>query len=334
MEIKNRYKIKQYYSFIYLLIGFICLFFANGRWILPITAIIAPLFLIRFLHFQKPFIGFLFVLFIGWISNILIWKGMMPMDGFLYYLISFNMSLFTSLVYLTDRICSRRIRGFKSTLIFPSAYVLMEFIVVSTIPSGTFGAIAHTQTNLPFLQILSVTGIWGVSFILLWTARVVNWLWDNIFEISHLKKATIFYGLPIIIVLLFGQIRIHLMPNDADTVRIAAVTLDKNLEKEYYSITENEEFDRLYAKIGQSFIESCEKAVQAGAEIIFGQETLLGIWHENEEDYLEKIKQISLRDSVYIGLSIALITEEARNNQLPGKNKITWISPKGKTVAE
>ncbi len=54
-------KTKNIYSYIYLLIGFVFLFFFNGRWILPIATFIAPLLLIRFLRYQKPFIGFLFI---------------------------------------------------------------------------------------------------------------------------------------------------------------------------------------------------------------------------------------------------------------------------------
>jgi apolipoprotein N-acyltransferase len=161
---------KNNYSYIYLLIGFVFLFIFNGRWILPIAAFIAPLFLIRFLRFQKPFIGLLFLVLAGWISNIFIWKGMMPMSGFFYYFLMFMMSLFTALTFLIDRVYSQKLKGIISTLIFPSAYVFMEFIVVSTNPSGSYGTLAHTQTSLPLLQIISVTGIWGVVFIITWTS--------------------------------------------------------------------------------------------------------------------------------------------------------------------
>ena len=325
---------KKYFSFIYLLIAFVSLFFVNGQWILPIAVFVAPVLLIRFLKFHRPWIGFLLIIPVGWVTNIVTWKGVMPIDGILFYIITFELSLFVALVYLADRVYSKKITGFISTLVFPSVFVILEFILVYSVPAGSIGKHAHTQSNLVLLQILSLTGIWGVTFLITWTASVINWLWEDKFETLKLRKAFIFYGLPVLGVLLFGQIRIHNNPIQDETVRIASVTLDKNLEREYYSISDIEEFDRLYNKIGLSFIESCEKAVQVGAKIIFGQETLLGIWHENEQDYLENIKQIALRDSIYIGLSIALITEEARNNQLPGKNKIIWISPEGKIVSE
>jgi len=132
-----------------LLIGFISLFFFNGRWILPIAAFIAPVFLIRFLRFQKPLKGFLITVFAGWVSNIFVWKGIMPMSVFFYYFVAFMMSVFTSLTFLIDQIYTQKFKGIISTLIFPAAYVIMDYITILTNPSGSYGTLVHTQSTLP-----------------------------------------------------------------------------------------------------------------------------------------------------------------------------------------
>ncbi len=42
--------------------------------------------------------------------------------------------------------------------------------------SGTQGNPAYTQySNLPLLQLLSVTGLWGIVFVMSWLASLVNW---------------------------------------------------------------------------------------------------------------------------------------------------------------
>jgi len=151
------------YSYIYLLIGFIFLFFFNGKWILPIAAFIAPIFFIRFLRFQKPFKGFLIIVFAGWIANIFVWKGMLPMSGFFYYFVSFMMSVFTSLTFLLNRIYTRKIKGIISTLIFPSVYVIMDYITILTNPSGSYGTLVHTQSSLLFYN-LSRLLVFGESY--------------------------------------------------------------------------------------------------------------------------------------------------------------------------
>jgi apolipoprotein N-acyltransferase len=53
-------------------------------------------------------------------------------------------------------------------LAFPAAWVAMEWLRNLTTPHGTAGSIAYTQLKfLPFLQLASITGPWGMSFLLL-----------------------------------------------------------------------------------------------------------------------------------------------------------------------
>ncbi len=50
---------------------------------------------------------------------------------------------------------------------FPSAWTAYEFILSTVSPHGTAGSIAYTQTGfLPLLQVVSLTGIWGLTFII------------------------------------------------------------------------------------------------------------------------------------------------------------------------
>ncbi|HTP12321.1 MAG TPA: hypothetical protein VMM37_01785, partial [Bacteroidota bacterium] len=50
-------------------------------------------------------------------------------------------------------------------LTFPSAWTSYEFLLSLVSPHGTAGSIAYTQTGfLPLLQVVSLTGIWGLTF--------------------------------------------------------------------------------------------------------------------------------------------------------------------------
>jgi len=316
---------KNNYSYIYLLIGFIFLFFFNGRWILPIAAFIAPIFLIRFLRFQKPFKGFLIIVLAGWVSNIFVWKGMMPMSGFFYYFISFMMSVFTSLIFLLDRIYIQKLKGIVSTLIFPTAYVIMEYITISTNPSGSYGTLVHTQSTLPLLQLISITGIWGVIFIIMWTASIINWLWDNHFEKRKVYSAFLGFGIPFLVVILWGQFRLsHTI--DSPTVRIASINSTK--AEYHHRMTTN--FDSLVEKANQGFLRNCKIAASSGAKIVFGRETIISLPVDKETNFIAKAKIIAIRDSIYIGIPIHLKPKE-NSNENP-ENKIIWISPTGETL--
>ena len=316
---------KNNYSYIYFLIGFVFLFFFNGRWILPIAAFIAPLFLIRFLRYQKPFIGFLFIVVAGWISNIFIWKEMMPMSGFFYYFIMFIMSLFTALIFLIDRVYAQKLKGIISTLIFPSAYVFMEFIVVSTNPSGSYGTLAHTQTSLPLLQIISITGIWGVVFIITWTSSMINWLWDYSFQKNKITLALLIYGIPLWSIILFGQVRLFKDIEDK-TVRVASI----NISKDALHNRLNANIDSLVEKANTDFLTTCVTAAASGAKIVFGIETIISLHKDKESEFIEKAKDIAQNEGIYIGLPMEVIRKGFP--KVRPENKISWISPQGQIL--
>ncbi len=318
-------KIKNDYSYAYLLIGFVFLFFSNGRWALPLATFIAPIFLIRFLRFHKPLKGFVFLIFAGFISNIFIWKGQMPVPDFVYYIMSFMMSLFTALVFLIDRIYSQRLKGIVSTLVLPSAFVLMDYISVSANPGGTFGAFATTQSSLPLLQLLSITGIWGITFIILWTASTINWLWDKSFKWKQIKTGLLIYSITFLTIIIFGQVRLSIN-NDCNTVRIASINISKGALKNRH----NANIDSIAEKANDDFLTNCKIASSSGAKVVFGIETVISLDKDVENEFIEKAKIIAQKNSIYLGLPMEVIPKDYP--EVRPENKIIWISPEGQVL--
>ena len=316
---------KNNYSYIYLLIGFVFLFFSNGRWALPIATFIAPIFIIRFLRFHNPLKGFVFLILAGFISNIFIWKGQMPASGFVYYMITFIMSLFTALVFLIDRIYSQRLKSFVSTLVLPSAFVLMDYISVSTNPGGTFGAFATTQSSLPLLQLLSITGIWGITFTILWTASTINWLWDKSFKWEQVKTGLLIYSITFLTIIIFGQVRLSIN-NDHNTVRIASI----NINKAEWENGNNDRDNSTLEKVNNDFLAACDIAAASNAKIIFGTETIIHLHYNEENEFIERAKVIAKKNSIYLGLPMVVFPKDYQN--VPWMNKIVWISPAGQVL--
>ncbi len=60
----------------------------------------------------------------------------------------------------------RRGSIFLAALAFPSYWVAYEYLTEMTSPHSTFGNLGYTQMDaLPAIQVASITGIWGISFI-------------------------------------------------------------------------------------------------------------------------------------------------------------------------
>jgi apolipoprotein N-acyltransferase len=112
-------------------------------------------------------------------------------------------------------------------LAFPAAWVAMEWVRNVTTPHGTAGSIAYTQLKfLPFLQLASITGPWGMSFVLL--------LFPAALAIGlHLRKSAPKQALRVVAatlvvlaaVLVFGTIRLAMTPR-GQQVKVGLVASD------------------------------------------------------------------------------------------------------------
>jgi apolipoprotein N-acyltransferase len=79
--------------------------------------------------------------------------------------------LFPAVVFagavLAARYASFRLTTVAAAVVFPCFWTAYEFLLSRISPHGTWGSLAYTQTDfLPLLQIVSLTGIWGIAFIL------------------------------------------------------------------------------------------------------------------------------------------------------------------------
>ena len=78
------------------------------------------------------------------------------------------------LPYLLDRVLARRLGGLLGTLVFPLAVTTVSYLLaLVSSSSGTWGNPAYSQYgDLPLLQLMSVTGLWGIVFLMSWLASL------------------------------------------------------------------------------------------------------------------------------------------------------------------
>src|SRR6185436_8809305 len=96
-------------------------------------------------------------------------RGVFPFDGPSYFAVIAIFSIAMVLPFALDRFVSDRLGGVGFTLIFPAAFVAVEFLKSRIMPAATWGSIAYTQYGyLPVMQIAALTGIWGITFAITW----------------------------------------------------------------------------------------------------------------------------------------------------------------------
>src|SRR5579884_2918916 len=156
------------------------LLFANGRNTVATAAWLAPIFLLRFVRTVRPLFALpcaAALLFLVWMFQ---FRGMVPAPPPVRIAVAAAYGLAGLLPYAFDRALAGRVRGIAATLVFPTAAVTFEFLFCSFCPYGSWGSVAYTQYgDLPLLQILAVTGIYGISFLVMWLAGVANYAWEE-----------------------------------------------------------------------------------------------------------------------------------------------------------
>ncbi|MGD0390430.1 MAG: hypothetical protein ABSC42_15915, partial [Tepidisphaeraceae bacterium] len=144
--------------------------FANGADSIPVAAWLAPVFLLRFVRGLRWYVGLpvVYVVLAGALA--LQFRGMVPLPAMGYIVFLALRGIACVMPYGVDLLLAHRLGGTPGTLVFPLACTVTEW-AASHGPAGSWGSAAYSQYgSLAVLQILSVTGVWGVTFLLNWFA--------------------------------------------------------------------------------------------------------------------------------------------------------------------
>ena len=84
-----------------------------------------------------------------------------------------------------------------ATLVAPLAFTAWEFMTLAYNPMGSWGSLAYSQYgNLPLMQLVSITGLWGLTFLITWFGATVNWAWEQSFAWPAIRRSVVTYAVP------------------------------------------------------------------------------------------------------------------------------------------
>src|SRR5260221_140441 len=204
-------------KYLWLVLGTICsLFSFNGRWDIALAAWLAPFFLLRFMRTSRTRIGLTGVWLATALAMLFSFYSLQLLTPLLI-VVGLLFSTVLTLPYLLDRLLTPRlilVSGLLATLLFPLSRVAGESLISFTPAVGSVFSLAYTQYgNVPLLQIISVTGVYGVSFLIAWFASVGNWIWEQHFAWPRIRAVTLLYSGLLALVLLGGSLRLAFSPH-------------------------------------------------------------------------------------------------------------------------
>ncbi|MGI9545455.1 MAG: hypothetical protein ACR2MX_19495, partial [Cyclobacteriaceae bacterium] len=203
-------KLKQYISNPYsiLVLGTLFMVLSSAKWTMTLAPWIGLVFLLNFSRRVKLWQLIVFGIIAMFLSTGISGYNVVPLPMPFYPILVLIIAVKSILPFLLDRLTKAQERGFVGTLIFPAAFVGLEFFDSFT-GGNTWGSMAHTQYKFQaILQVASVFGPWGVSFLVYWFASIINWLIENNWQWDVVRTGVITTVSIYLMVLSFGWLRI------------------------------------------------------------------------------------------------------------------------------
>jgi len=316
------------YSWLWLALSTVLLIFSNGRWMFPLASWLAFPLLLRFTRLQKPLIGYLLAVSAIAISSCVAWYGVVPFLPIWVLVIPQTIfAIFIALAYLADRLAAKRVGDVLSTLIFPAAMTVIGYVLSFAPGNGTWGALAYTQYGiLPLMQLVSITGIYGLVFLICWFASVVNFCWENGFVPAKIRKVAGVYMCVLLAVLVYGGIRLLVISPDDSLVRVAAVKTPSDIPSRGTSWRISG-ISPFHLQESLAILESqTAKAADAGAKIIAWQEYADLISDQDKDAYIQRGQKIAAEKKIYLLLGPAILDSRKK---VKGENTSILIDPAG-----
>ncbi|MBN1495336.1 MAG: apolipoprotein N-acyltransferase [Spirochaetes bacterium] len=317
-------------SYLFLCAAGVMIVFACGRWAAPVANWIALTFMLRFLRMQKPVRGLFLGLAVYFAAISIAFYGVMLVPNIVLFLVTIGIiSIISFIPFAVDRLLAARLEGFLSTLLFPLAVTTIEYAASFSPASGGFGSLANTQwPDLPLVQISSITGIWGISFLMSWFSSVLAWAWSHDFSWDRIRKGVCIYAVVLVAVLMFGGLRLAFYQNVSKPVMVAGVTTQRPIKPHFMEWLRTSKCPPVEESIAE-LKEKTDRAALTGARIIVWNEYTALISSQDEPRYVQRGQDLARKHGIYLLLSVAVM---GNSKKVDSDNIAVLIDPRGKVV--
>lgn len=324
--------------------------FVSFRWPVALAAWLCPLFLLRFVRSRKSWVSTLVAIpalaLASIINKLGAWSlglGEVIAFGCIYPLTFYLAALATrgaSRLAAAAEARSGRPRhpsrvAILADLVFPASFVILEYLLSLT-PLGSFGSLASTQFEFaPFLQLASLTGLWGLGFVITWVAAGLNRAWEEGF-VPPGRGAIALPLAALALVLCGGSLRLALAEPQGPTVKVAGISVSHG--ENYWDTvidqgTPAREVDArrpAFGAIEGELWRLSEKAVAGGARIVFWSEGDCFVPPGERLAFLDRAAAFARSHSVWLGTGVLFL----ESGSTTGRNELVLFSPSGDLAFE
>lgn len=312
----------------------------GGRWDLALVAWVFPVFLIRFARASRlpsALLGIWVVCAAGgvfWYFQLGVPFAPIPFVGVL------ALASVISLAFMFDRLVHPWLPVSARVLAFGVALVSAEYALGVYSPFGTaYGLTAVTQhANLGLLQVISVTGPYGIALLVGLVAAAMNHWWERGFTRAAARVPLVAVSI-VVAVIALGQARMAwLAPDSPPTVRVAginpsATTIDEAMasvhvpsgDLEALAHADRDAVRSAFDTINTELLEDTAASAAAGAELVVWSELSARVLAEDEAAFIATLREVANRNDIYLDAAMSVVLDEAPY----GKNQTVLVDPDG-----
>jgi apolipoprotein N-acyltransferase len=277
--------------------------FGYLMWFAPTAVILCSLNTTGKTAFLTAFLAY-FIGKLSWYSYLVSVITIIPTIIFM-----FLVSLIFGLVLIATRRVIIKTNTWYSVFAFPVFFTAFEFLLLKFSPDGTAGSIAYSQSNfLPIIQIASLTGILGITFLitLLPAAIATGWYFRN--EKNKMWVVLSTTGFIFALAFLFGIIRLS-SNTDKPTIKVGLAVLDEK----FHNITNHPEFQKEKLTT-EYYSKQIVNLAKEGAKIVELPERAVNINKETQKEILTTFSEVAKQNRVYIITGYTNFTTDTPRN--------------------
>jgi apolipoprotein N-acyltransferase len=311
----------------------------GGRWDIPLAAWVAPVFLLRFSRLSRPATAICLVWVAG-VAAAFFWGFQLNVRvqaSTVAGHVAFG-TIYT-LPYVLDRLVGPRLPRAARLLMLPAAMASAEYLMAAFSPLGTaYGTRAITQHgNLALLQLASITGPYGIAFLIGWLATTVNWGWEPASWARAGMVGGIFTAV-LLAVLLGGAARLAFVPPSNTYVRVAGITpseasiaaaraklgADFPASKDELAQSDPAKLQAAFDVINGDLLVQTRQAARAGAKIVVWSETAARLLPSAKPAFLQKAAEVARQEGVYLNVANAVPFQRNETHLFDPAGKAVW----------
>jgi apolipoprotein N-acyltransferase len=303
----------------------------SGRWTVAVAAWLAPLFVIRFVRHETGPAQLLLGSAILVIANSLPWFGVAPGQ-----VLPWVVGPLFLLPYAMDRVLAPRLGGLAGSLVFPLSWAVLDFVNALADPLGSWGSLAYTQYgDLPLMQLASVTGLPGLTFLVAWFGSLANLVWERGLDHREVRRGAALFGAVLGSVLLYGGARLLVAIPRPGTVRVSGITAIDRRELQAQLggalASDRQRFRESTRAIHDRYLQQTVRQAQGGSKIVVWAEATVVAEGEDEERLIARGRETAREQGIYLAMALLTFGSDSKR---PLENKLILAAPSGEVVLQ